>query len=602
MWSWFIIKTLKISWAWKKDSIIKLEDSVNIILGPSNVWKSYIFECIKYMLGSKEKPKKIKEAEWYNEIWLEIKTDDGIFYSLMSDLEWWDYRIYETQLDLITNRSIYKTRTRAPWKNSISSFYLNLLNLENKKIRKNDSWKTVDLTYRHIRDIALIDEVSIFKKISPILTWSYTEKTQELSVFRFLLTDIDDSWIIASPTKEEIANKKWRLEFLKELIDNYEKELYERRKNIFQTDFTQIEILTREIEWKLNNLNSEITNINTEISFKKERIYIIKKDLNNLQEVLSRSYLLEEQYKTDLERLGSTIEVSRQLHDGNLISTSICPICKSEIGSLNDWDDVENFILAIETEVEKISFLQKELISARILIEERKDALGKELEKEINNHDNKVVELNKILKTNLEYYNNQLVELYNKKSLQTEITYMENKISDLIIQKNWIEDSKINKTNYNNIIPVWITEKLCELIKNWLTECKYPGWSSVSFSESENDIVIWWQIRYLSGKWFRAITHSIFIICLVIYLNIKGRAIWVLLIDSPLVTYKEPTPTDSDKIPEDMALWFYKYVAALNIWQLILIENKEPPKEIVDKVNIIRFTWDQSNWRYGFIA
>ncbi|KJY71003.1 hypothetical protein TW78_16230 [Vibrio coralliilyticus] len=41
-----------------EDALIEFDPNTHIIIGPSDTGKSYIFQCIKYMLGSNQIPKK----------------------------------------------------------------------------------------------------------------------------------------------------------------------------------------------------------------------------------------------------------------------------------------------------------------------------------------------------------------------------------------------------------------------------------------------------------------------------------------------------------------------------------------------------------------
>ena len=58
----FIIKELRLIGESVEKASIVFEKGVNIITGPSNVGKSYIFQCFNYMFGSSKPPKSIKEA------------------------------------------------------------------------------------------------------------------------------------------------------------------------------------------------------------------------------------------------------------------------------------------------------------------------------------------------------------------------------------------------------------------------------------------------------------------------------------------------------------------------------------------------------------
>lgn len=56
-----------------KKSTIEFKRGLNVITGPSNTGKSFLFQCIDYMFGRKA-IKEIEELEGYTDIYLEIVT------------------------------------------------------------------------------------------------------------------------------------------------------------------------------------------------------------------------------------------------------------------------------------------------------------------------------------------------------------------------------------------------------------------------------------------------------------------------------------------------------------------------------------------------
>ena len=64
-----------------EDTSVDFEKGLNIISGPSDTGKSYIFQCINYMLGSSEKPKEIDESIGYSSVLMEIELYSGDTYT-----------------------------------------------------------------------------------------------------------------------------------------------------------------------------------------------------------------------------------------------------------------------------------------------------------------------------------------------------------------------------------------------------------------------------------------------------------------------------------------------------------------------------------------
>lgn len=85
--SGFIINKLRLTGDAVSNAEVIFTTGANIISGPSNTGKTFIFQCINYMLGSSRIPKKIKEVRPYSSIYLEITSHDEITYTLESDLK-----------------------------------------------------------------------------------------------------------------------------------------------------------------------------------------------------------------------------------------------------------------------------------------------------------------------------------------------------------------------------------------------------------------------------------------------------------------------------------------------------------------------------------
>ena len=84
-----------------KDATIEFVKGLNIISGPSDTGKSYIFECIDYMLGSSKEPKKIGEAKGYNAVLMEIELYSGGSYTIKRSFSKEEVEVYPTSIGLI---------------------------------------------------------------------------------------------------------------------------------------------------------------------------------------------------------------------------------------------------------------------------------------------------------------------------------------------------------------------------------------------------------------------------------------------------------------------------------------------------------------------
>jgi hypothetical protein len=135
------------------------------------------------------------------------------------------------------------------------------------------------------------------------------------------------------------------------------------------------------------------------------------------------------------------------------------------------------------------------------------------------------------------------------------------------------------------------------LLRSW----HFPNLDRVTFSEDDQDVVISGRRRGSHGKGVRAITRAAFNLALLRYcVRLSKPFPGFVLIDSPLVVYREPD-TDEGGFPPDVKNAFYRSLAAdFPDAQVIILENDGPPGDIGGSTNVITFT-GTDHGRSGFI-
>jgi hypothetical protein len=601
----FIITELRITGPNVKPAVINLTAGLNIISGPSNTGKTYIFQCINYMLGGSTIPKKINEVVNYSNCYLEILTSDDRIVTLKSDLNKGDFHLYECAIDAISsNRSFTKLSRKNTEDNAdnVSAYLLDLCNLQGKKLKINAKGKKRNLSFRDLAKLQLIDEVKIITDKSPIVTGQYTTETVEKSVLKLLITGIDDSDLIEQLSKDEIKHRKGKLEMLEELIKETDASL--SALNIANYEKEQLGL----VEKSIANFNQELTSlseINDTLSQQKltefNSLSLVKFNRNELLGIEARSGILANQYNSDISRLESTIEACEIL-SSNTIDTSECPVCHSKITDGKIILYSEGILHACKKELQKINLLQTELVESTNLIKQEIERYNGEISKmELN-----ILKLENDLRDRAENKITQIVETI------SDLT----KVSDSLKRYNQLADRRREMVSVRDGIARTIIKKkgesesnddslssfifpLSQEIKDILKAIGFPQLTEVSFNEDKLDFLISGQDRELAGKGYRAITYSAFAIALHTIVRRNNFGLPVPILDSPLVTYRKPN-ANNEGISVDLAMDFYRYIAKSNLKQVLIMENEEPPEDIKAKINHIVFT-QSSQGRYGFI-
>jgi hypothetical protein len=140
-------------------------------------------------------------------------------------------------------------------------------------------------------------------------------------------------------------------------------------------------------------------------------------------------------------------------------------------------------------------------------------------------------------------------------------------------------------------------------VQSLLEAWKYPDLTRVTFSDEKVDLVISGKERASEGKGFRAIAYAAFMIGLLDYCvdsKVELPHPGIVVLDSPLVTYKRRDTTPGEEISEDVTSAFYEDLAKLPTGrQVIVLENNDPPAALHSQINYTHFSRSATG-RYGF--
>ena len=229
-------------------SSIEFEKGLNIIYGGSDIGKTFIYQCIDFMLGSEKKPKEIKESKGYIRYELIIKTYKGTEHKIYRDIN-------DSHFLLDDKTILYSNNNDS--KITISDFLLSLTNMENKKIKIDKYGDTQSLYFQNLKLYFLLDEDNIIARKSNIAGYKLKEK----STFRFIITEKDDENIKKIESNENIKSKEIEINLLKNKIASIELKLKALDENtLLSTDneIHNIKVSIRDKKNELEEINKKI--------------------------------------------------------------------------------------------------------------------------------------------------------------------------------------------------------------------------------------------------------------------------------------------------------------------------------------------------------
>lgn len=602
----FILKSLRLRGPGVEDASLKFTRGLNVVAGPSDTGKTFIVECIDFALGSGNEPREIARAKNYTSILLEVEGGDGTVHLLERGLRGGDIRVTTEGRDVRTIAAKHDPKSS----DTVSHLLLSLCGLQDKKIRTNAQGKTRHLSFRDIAPLVIVDEESVITKRSPVLSGQYTEGTAESSVFRLLLTGTDDSGVIAKDDPKLVKGRQeGKAEVLAVLLENAREQL-ERRETGGNLDEKRVQ-LTR-AEAALEAASAELAGEQSSATALEERrrnawsqVRQIESRTDVLTELQKRFELLEEQYTSDLRRLEAVAEVGLRLGQ---MTQGRCPVC----GALPEYHQHEHqqqdatladVAQASRAEAEKTTVLVRDLkitlasnageiqqlAIQRSVWQSELDQAASEIKTQFEPRLQNALQKLRALQAQRDDVRRDL-ELYARvdeyERLLTEATVPRAR------QKRGQSSPAVSSGHAEGF-----SKEAEGLLRAW----RFPNLDRVTFSEEELDVVISGEPRGSHGKGVRAITHAAFNLALLQLCHREQKPFpSMLLIDSPLVVYREPDPGE-EQFPVSVKEAFYRTVAAVcKETQVIVLENDEPPSDLGSDANIVLFTGKKTG-RWGFI-
>lgn len=603
----FILRKLSLTGSEVASAELLLARGLNVIVGPSDTGKTFIAQCIDFVMGSSTAPKEIPEAASYTSILLEIESQDSSrIYVLERSMRGGDIRLStEGDEDRILN-----PKHQADKEDTVSSFLLELSGLGKKKVRTNQQGKTRPLSFRDIARLILVDEESVIGAKSPILTANYPANTAESGVFRLLLTGTDDSSVIA---KEDLkvarGRQEGKAEVFEVLLQQTRDQLSERkvvgtiaeaRDYLAQLE-TALEAAT--VELAVEQGSAAVIEQKRRDAWTRLRQVESRSDV--LSELQKRFKLLQEQYSSDLRRLDAITEAGFRLGQ---MKEERCPVCGApaehhENEHVQERSAPADVAQACKAEAGKTKELLHDLWTTVASNASEIERLGIERGTRHAELEATSTELTTLLQPRLQFAVQKLRDSQTRRDSYRrglELLEREQELEELLAEAN--TPRKREKANGPaSTVSSGDAEQFSKDVEALLRAWHFPNLDRVIFSEDDQDIVISGRDRGSHGKGVRAITRAAFNLAMLRLCTRDGRPFpGFVLIDSPLVVYREPD-TDEGAFPHDVKDAFYRSVAAdFRDVQVIILENDAPPADINALANVVSFTGTVFG-RRGFI-
>jgi regulator of replication initiation timing len=588
---------------------VTFERGLNVIYGASDTGKSFILEAIDFMLGGQTQLRDIPERVGYDRVALAMETSDGDTFTLFRAASGGQFQLIDGIHQTLPTDAVPKvlgSKHSADNPNTISSYLLRRIGLQDRRIRIKKSNETNNLSFRNLSQLCLVNEGEIQKQRSPIEGGQVMHRTRELAVFKLLLTGVDDSTVV-STSRDNAVNQSVsaKLDFVDELLASY-------REKIGNPDAGE-----EELHDQISRLDAALEQDQQSLSASEAHYQALveqRTDLRNraqrgaerraeIGEMLARFRLLDEHYRSDLGRLEGMQEAGSLI---SALSPGACPLCGADPEHQSQSSEcdgnVDVVVAAAAAESAKIERLRRELA----------DTVS-QLGKEAQSFDRLLPRLHEKLDELDRQIQVQTPELHNLRSTYTELVEkrasikaelsLREQIADLQARRDTLErasEIETNLTNNTTELPSSALDKFAQQVEALLKAWHFPEAERVYFEEATRDLVIAGKRRGSRGKGMRAITHAAFTIGLLEFCQSEKKPHpGFVVLDSPLLAYREPDGMEDDLRGTDVQEKFYAYLTKWTDRQAIIIENVNPPADIRSQDTSHFFSKNPHKERYG---
>ena len=596
----------------KKDAIINFKGGLNVIAGASDTGKSFAFECIDFALGSSSNPKTVPEMKGYRSVFLEIEDigQEEIFTLKrnFSEDEKNEIFIYYSNYQEKDAAEVEKLSVTHNAKKSLSKKLLNCCDCTYKYVMKNTKGDTRAFTFRSFSPLIMINELRITARHSPIYhtdSRGSTFATPARTAFKTVISGIDYKKEEKKENTEIIKAKlKGKIEQLSQIIDEIRIENNELIKDTEDIN-TEKSIEIIELNKFIKEKSEEIKKYELDYKEIQTEIEIKNTELKHLLNNNNKFVLLKKNYLSDLERLEfiyDAFDLTQQLVEVE------CPICHSPM-KVNEMEKSDDYYEALATEKIKIEVQLAEL-----------DETIKDLSDEIISKKQRISKLENYKEEITDNLNNNLGPIVAEKVKKVQELMDAQERINLITR----DEKRINK--YNTEISKWqekidstgqekrkkiedlpeaYTNELCKEIKFLLQGRDYiDKEGKIKYNNATEDVEVGEKEKASYGKGARAIINSTFLIGIMNYCYKRNLCHpGIVVLDSPLTTYKEKDKKDGDDetITKGTKEKFYEMLAEQKNGQIIIFDNEEPSSTVKTKINYLHFSGDSTVGRKGLI-
>lgn len=591
---------------------------LTLIYGASNAGKSLILKSVDYMFGGYNTYPHVKQSKDYEDGFLSFTLEPGatavtLRRSLKGGaIDWYEGASNETEVGSAPKTTLGAEHGK-PKGGSLSERLLHELGVPDSKIATNKAGALQSFSFRNFMPFVLMSEARMFGEEGPLKQWRRSSPGEDKNVFRFLLTGKDDAGIARVHTpKEASAAKAGKIEVLETMLASAEAEVarYSAPDPADADVEDRLDLASEEVATRQTTLDGLVAERRAVLDRRDTR----RAEISEIETSLLRYADLERVFHSDIRRLQAIEEggfLLRRFDD------QPCPLCGAAPGDQHRQHEPGDLEREHAAALKEIGKIERDAGDLRELIASMNAEL-ESLRARVTRLDGDIDELELRIATvrpqeaSLREQFRQLTQRASTVRRRGEALARRDALARQLeeVRKAKTKSSRTDGTSLG--ITSNIAHEISQVVKDVLIEWGYPEIEAVRWDPDVDDIEINGWPRSGNGKGVKAIFHSALKIAVLIHCRKTNPPLphpGFLILDSPLVTYREPILNEKhgELADDELAVRattldqrFYGHLDKLkDLAQFIVLENNDPPSGVLANAKIERFSGATGAGRRG---
>ena len=581
----------------KPDARVNFRDPAMLVRGASDTGKSYIRDCLWYLLGGEKLPKKIPDALGYDSLVLQLEVDDG------------RYEVRRAHAG--GDSSLIKlcvgedgTPVKEVLEEDIGDFLVRYAGAAGKQLLRSRSKRGL-VTGGDLRHWFLLSQPAMISEdptAGPV-----ANATQRIAAFHMFLTGTDDSAIELVKTSKELDRLAGQILGVEEALRRVRADLPNDQNKDDVTDaLERVDVALNAMTSHYEARASSLKDVRYEILKTIADLQSTEQERNHCLSMIERFDLLDAKYKSDSERLGATWEGVAMFQ---ALEEVPCPLCGTSAEAQVDPRQLrrgvqDGYRKALKAELEKIVVLRQGLAIALARERDRAVQSGqviRTLRAKLNGLEE--TEKARVNETRYEFSGDPKSLAVRRSALSEQLAKFDEEAQLVAEHKRLTNAKKQKKIPLSRNVGAAATE-VAAYAKRYLHAWGFTGIQSVLLDPDTCDLVLDGRARLDFGAGKR----SIFLAALTIAVMEHARNeeyphLGFVVIDSPLKSYADPKSKEQrDVAVSTVTDRFYAWLAQ---WQgpgqLIILENQEIKDDSKALLEPLEFVGDgDEDGRPGF--